>query len=133
MQKFLLNSDLGCGEIGTNLLGEYQLQNIQLSLQAVIHLRSILNVSFKNMIRALNQVKHPCRLEWIHPRILINGSHNLEGWSKLKDYLIQMDLIQNASGLYALKRQSLLISLAILFMGIHYASIPEIQFFYLEY
>ena len=104
VQKFLLNSDLGCGEIRTNLLGEYQLQNIQLSLQAVIHLRSILNVSFKNMIRALNQVKHPCRLEWIHPRILIDGSHNLEGWSKLKDYLIQMDLIQNSQWAVCLKK-----------------------------
>ena len=103
-QKFLLNSDLGCGEIRTNLLGEYQLQNIQLSIQAVIELSSILNVSFENLTRALNQVKHPCRLEWIHPRILIDGSHNLEGWSMLKDYLIQMDLMQNSQWAVCLKK-----------------------------
>ena len=93
------------------------------------YLSSILNVSFENLTRALNQVKHPCRLEWIHPRILIDGSHNLEGWSKLKDYLVQMDLMQNSQWVVCLKRQNLLLNLAISSIRIHYVLTPETQVF----
>ena len=104
LQRFYINCELGCGQVSTHLLGSYQLQNIQLSIQAVMHLRSILNVSWHNLIRALNQVKHPCRLEWIHPRILIDGSHNIEGWSKLQDYLKRMNLIQDSQWAICLKK-----------------------------
>ena len=104
LQKFYINCELGCGNVTTTLLGSYQLQNIQLSIQAVIQLRSILNVSWQNLIRALNQIKHPCRLEWIHPRILIDGSHNLEGWSQLQDYLKRMNLIQDSQWAICLKK-----------------------------
>ncbi len=103
-QKFLLYCDLGSQKVTTNLSGAYQLQNIQLSIEAVMQLRSTFKITFENIICALNQVKHPCRLEWIHPRILIDGSHNQDGWSKLKDYLIQMDLIQHSLWAVCLKK-----------------------------
>ena len=118
LQRFFLSCPLGCGHLSTGLLGDYQLQNIQLSVRAIMHLRSQFDVSWESLILALKQVDHSCRLDWIHPRILIDGSHNEEGWSKLKDYLFQMNLLQNTQWAVCLKKTKSISKLRELTSGI---------------
>lgn len=111
LQSFYLECSLGSGRIKTPLLGDYQLENIQLAIQAVLEWQPKFQVHWINLVNALNVVRNPCRLEWIHPRILIDGSHNQLGCQRLVDYLSKVhnsDQIQWAVSLKETKHMDTL-------------------------
>lgn len=91
-QSFDLDCAIGSGRVSTSLLGAYQLQNIQLALQAVIEWQSHFKVEWEQLKRALQVVSNPCRLEWIHPRVLIDGSHNEAGIQQLLAYVTEVGI-----------------------------------------
>lgn len=67
----------------TNLLGEYQKKNAALAYEVCKELWIDETIIYK----WLQKVKHRGRLEYVLPNLLIDGAHNIDGLSALKEYL----------------------------------------------
>ena len=72
-----------------SLLGLYQKENLKLVLEACEILKTKdFNITEKNMIIALKNVKWECRFEWHKEKnIIIDGAHNPAGTKKLRESL----------------------------------------------
>lgn len=74
------------------LLGEYQIQNTLLALLVieVLHKKG-LNISGEVLKKGLKKTKWPGRLQILKkkPLVIVDGSHNLEGFTYLSSYLKQ--------------------------------------------
>ena len=103
-QSFDLDCAIGSGRVSTSLLGAYQLQNIQLALQAVVEWQSYFKVEWKYIKRALQVVSNPCRLEWIHPRVLIDASHNEAGIRQLLEFVKGVGIEQDLQWALSIKK-----------------------------
>lgn len=69
-----------------SLHGIYQKENLALVLKVIDILN--LEISEKELIEALKNVKHPCRFEYLEKyNILIDGAHNPNGTKALRDSL----------------------------------------------
>lgn len=71
------------------LLGQHQLLNCALAVNAIEQLSAIENINIKEetILNALRKVKWPGRLEMLstNPLVVIDGAHNIDGIINLKD------------------------------------------------
>jgi len=82
-------ADCSCEEMA--LKGTYQKENLALVLSAIELLnKNGFNISQENIERGLQNVKHPCRFEYLKEQnILIDGAHNPNGTKVLRESLNQ--------------------------------------------
>ncbi len=67
----------------TNLLGSHQISNARIAYEAGIFLWT----PYAIIEKALLEVDHPGRLQYLRTNILIDGAHNIAGMVELKKYL----------------------------------------------
>ncbi|MBU6146232.1 MAG: bifunctional folylpolyglutamate synthase/dihydrofolate synthase [Paenibacillaceae bacterium] len=65
------------------LEGPHQLHNASLAMMAMCVLRTTLAVGTEHIREGLRTVRWPGRCEWVTPRLLIDGAHNVEGMRAL--------------------------------------------------
>ena len=71
------------------MLGEYQIYNASLALEAILTLRdkNIIYLTDLEIKEGLEETFWLGRLEWIKTNILIDGAHNLDGIESLVKYI----------------------------------------------
>ena len=69
--------------VTTNLLGEHQISNARIAYQTGVFLW----IAPEIIKKALVQVDHPGRLQYLRPNLLIDGAHNVAGIIELRRYL----------------------------------------------
>jgi dihydrofolate synthase/folylpolyglutamate synthase len=74
--------------IKTNMLGNHQLSNARIAYEAGIFLW----IDEKIIQDALLHVNHPGRMQYLSPNLLIDGAHNEEWLTKLREYLSLLDI-----------------------------------------
>ncbi len=81
-------------KIRSGLVGRHQQQNLGLAAAAIFWLNSqeAVRISAAQIVRGLEQVRWPGRLEWLTPRLLIDGAHNPAGAVTLAAYLQDIDV-----------------------------------------
>ena len=104
--EFLYN-DTEYKDIEVKLLGKYQVYNATMAIYTMMKLRELnkLEVSDESIYKGLKNTRWRGRLELVsdNPRILIDGAHNLQGASVLKDSLEMFDYKRLILGFSVLK------------------------------
>lgn len=81
----------------TDLLGQFQEQNITTSLAALIHLMPQLDIHFEDILKALENVRQStyflgrCMLLSSKPIVIADSAHNEAGLSQLLSFIKQFD------------------------------------------
>ncbi|MBP9780168.1 hypothetical protein KBD33_06155 [Candidatus Gracilibacteria bacterium] len=73
--------------IVTNLLGAHQLRNANIAYE----IGKLLGIDEYTINQALLHIDHPGRMQYLYPNLLIDGAHNEEGLTKLREYLSTLD------------------------------------------
>jgi dihydrofolate synthase/folylpolyglutamate synthase len=71
----------------TNMIWNHQISNAQIAYEAGIFLW----IDEKIIQDALLHVNHPGRMQYLSPNLLIDGAHNEEWLTKLREYLTSID------------------------------------------
>ena len=74
-------------EVGVALKGAHQLHNAALAIQIVQLLQHTTFVPTADILKGLDVVQHPGRLEWLNDTILLDAAHNPAGAERLAGYL----------------------------------------------
>lgn len=75
------------------LYGQHQVQNAAVAVAVLDVLGEVvpeLAVDEDALRRGLRAARHPGRLEWLHPKLLVDGAHNHEGAQRLAAYLDEL-------------------------------------------
>lgn len=74
-------------QVHIGLLGEHQFHNASVALGIIEQGQSLRPVTVNHIQQGFLQTRHPGRLEWVHPRLLLDAAHNLAGARRLASYL----------------------------------------------
>jgi dihydrofolate synthase/folylpolyglutamate synthase len=69
------------------LLGDHQFHNASVAIGIIEQGQSHRPVAAHHIEQGLMNTRHPGRLEWVHPRLLLDAAHNLAGARRLASYL----------------------------------------------
>lgn len=103
--------------ISLKLLGKHQTENATLALEALLYLSNLgYNIFIENIYSGLSNTIWPGRLEIIsqHPLIILDGAHNIDGITRLKEFIQDIKLKKYLKIIFAVssdKEKSKMISL----------------------
>ncbi|MBU0278963.1 MULTISPECIES: folylpolyglutamate synthase/dihydrofolate synthase family protein [unclassified Gemella] len=80
--------------IKIKMLGEHQIYNASLALEALLFLRekNTINLTDVEIKKGLENTRWLGRLEWVKNNILLDGAHNIDGVRSLVNYLKKQNL-----------------------------------------
>lgn len=82
--------DRQLGGLHPALLGRHQQVNLEAALAAAeLLVRQGLKLDAEAMRHGVAHVRHAGRLEWVNPRMLLDGAHNAAGATALAEYLAE--------------------------------------------
>ena len=74
-------------QVHIGLLGEHQFHNASVALGIILEGQTRMPVEVHHIQQGFLNTRHPGRLEWVHPRLLLDAAHNLAGARRLASYL----------------------------------------------
>ena len=80
-------------DLRIELYGQHQVQNAAVAIALLDALGQAvpeLAIDEAALVEGLRKARHPGRLEWLHPKLLLDGAHNQQGAERLAAYLREL-------------------------------------------